>query len=59
MFIELSDEIPYTKINKISIRSVDYLKGTFVIKLDRKCESLPEEKNYVINRKMSDLKWVK
>lgn len=59
MFIELSDEIPYTKINKISIRSVDYLKGTFVIKLDRKCENLPEERNYVINRKMSDLKWVK
>lgn len=57
-FIELADEIPYVRVTSFKVKQVVYANEAFEIKLDRKCDNLPEEKEYSISRKVADLRWL-
>ena len=44
-FFELPDEIPFAKINKFEVESVEQTGEGFLIHVYMKCEGIPEEEN--------------
>ena len=56
---EVSEEIPYKKIEILEIISVEFKENEYIIKLNYKFESLPnDEKIKEIKRKQADITWL-